>query len=250
MIAVSNQKGGVGKTITAMNLSAALALKGKKTLLVDSDPQANTTSGIGFDKHGIRYSIYDGIIRDRPLDDILLPTNIKNLHLVPSNVDLAGAEIEMVPLEYRETRLRHLLYGIREKYDYIIIDCPPSLGLLTLNGLTASDSVLIPVQCDYYAMEGMSQLLYTIDLVKNRLNPGLKLEGILLTMYDPKIKLSVQVADEVKHHFKDRVHTTIIPRNAKLGEAPSFGKTILEYDKNSPGAKAYMELAKEVIENG
>lgn len=249
VIAVSNQKGGVGKTITSMNLAACLALAGKNTLIVDLDPQANTTSGIGFDKHSIRYSIYDGIINDRPLDDILLPTGLEKLHIIPSNVDLAGAEIELVHLKSRESKLRNLLYPIRGQYDFVIVDCPPSLGLLTLNGLTAADKVLIPVQCDYYAMEGMSQLLYSINLVKKRLNPGLELEGILLTMYDSRVKLSVQVVNEVRNHFKDKVYDTIIPRNAKLGEAPSFGKPITEYAPDSPGAKAYIKVANEVIKN-
>jgi len=250
IIAVSNQKGGVGKTVTAVNLAAALADLKKHTLLVDSDPQANATSGLGFDKHSIDYSIYDVLIKRRPARETILPTAVERLDIMPSNVDLAGAEVELVDLVQRETRLAAALNKLRPRYDYIIIDCPPALSLLTVNALTTADGVIIPIQCDYYALEGVGQLMETVSLVRERLNPRLKILGVLLTMYDFRINLSVQVAGEVKRYFKKQVFNAVIPRNVKLAEAPSFGKTILQYDRGSTGAAAYLKLAREVIKSG
>jgi len=246
VIAVANQKGGVGKTTTAINLSACLAEIGYKTLLLDIDPQSNTTSGLGFDPRKLTKSIYHVLIDNTPIMEIVMDTAVKLLSLVPSNPDLVGAEVEMVALIARETKLRSALQSMRSQYDYIIIDCPPSLGLITLNALTASDSVLIPIQCEYYALEGLGQLLETITLVKDNLNPNLEIEGILLTMQDKRVKLSEQVISEVRNYFKGRVYDTNIPRNVRLSEAPSFGKPIILYDHRSAGAKAYMKLAKEV----
>ncbi|HGE69729.1 TPA: ParA family protein [Candidatus Poribacteria bacterium] len=246
VIAVANQKGGVGKTTTAINLSACLADLGFKILLLDTDPQSNTTSGLGLDPRKLNKSIYHVLIDNVPITEIITDTSVKRLSLVPSNADLVGAEVEMVSLIAREMRLRSALQSVRDQYDYIIIDCPPSLGLITLNALTACDSVIIPIQCEYYALEGLGQLLETITLVKDNLNPKLEIEGILLTMQDRRVKLSDQVISEVRNYFKGRVYNTNIPRNIRLSEAPSFGKPIILYDPKSAGAKAYMKLAKEV----
>jgi chromosome partitioning protein len=246
VIAVANQKGGVGKTTTSINLSACLAEIGYKTLLLDIDPQSNTTSGLGFDPRKLAKSIYHVLIDNTPITETVMDTAVKLLSLVPSNSDLVGAEVEMVSLIARETKLRSALQSVRSQYDYIIIDCPPSLGLITLNALTASDSVLIPIQCEYYALEGLGQLLETVALVKDNLNPNLEIEGILLTMQDKRVKLSEQVISEVRNYFQGRVYDTNIPRNVKLSEAPSFGKPVILYDPRSAGAKAYMKLAKEV----
>lgn len=247
IIAIANQKGGVGKTTTAINVSACLASLGRKTLLIDTDPQSNATSGLGFNPRQISQSIYHVIMNGTAISDVTLSTKIEHLKLVPSNYDLIGAEVEMVSLIARENKLRTALKPIRDDYNYIIIDCPPSLGLLTLNTLTACNSILIPIQCEYYALEGLGQLLETITLVRENLNPELKIEGVLLTMQDRRIRLSDQVISEVKNFFQGRVYNTIIPRNVRLSEAPSFGKPIILYDANSTGALAYMELTKEII---
>ncbi|GAB6934958.1 sporulation initiation inhibitor protein Soj [Calditerricola yamamurae] len=250
IIAVANQKGGVGKTTTSVNLGACLSTLGKKVLLVDIDPQGNTTSGIGINKADVQYCIYDVLINDiNPLDAIL-PTNLKGLDVIPATIQLAGAEIELVPVISREVRLRKALGVVQDRYDYILIDCPPSLGILTVNSLTAADSVIIPIQCEYYALEGLSQLLNTIRLVQKHLNPDLRIEGVLLTMLDARTNLGLQVIEEVKKYFKDKVYRTIIPRNVRLSEAPSHGQPIITYDPKSRGAEVYMELAKEVIERG
>jgi len=249
VIAVANQKGGVGKTTTAINLSACLAGAGFKTLLLDIDPQANATSGLGLDPRQVTRSIYHVLMDGVPLSEVIVPTNMEHLSLVPSNSDLVGAEVEMVSLIARETKLRFALQSIRDQYNYIIIDCPPSLGLITLNALTACDSILIPIQCEYYALEGLGQLLETITLVRDNLNSVLQIEGILLTMQDKRIRLSEQVISEVRSFFQGRVYNTTIPRNVRLSEAPSFGKPIILYDAKSAGAKAYVKLAKEVAGN-
>jgi chromosome partitioning protein len=248
VIAVANQKGGVGKTTTAVNLSACLAYKGKKVLVLDIDPQGNTTSGFGIDKNIERKSIYDVLINDNNIEDTLLDTQIESLKICPSNIELAGAEVELVSVISRETRLKMALYNIRDKFDYIIIDCPPSLGLLTVNSLTASDTVLVPIQCEYYALEGLSQLMNTINLVQRHLNPRLDVEGVVLTMFDARTNLSIQVVEEVKKYFRNKVYRTIIPRNVRLSEAPSYGLPIILYDAKSKGAEAYLDLAEEVIE--
>ncbi|MBE3563305.1 MAG: ParA family protein [Hydrogenibacillus schlegelii] len=247
IIAIANQKGGVGKTTTAVNLGAALALLGKRVLLVDMDPQGNTTSGIGVSKADVVYDVYDLLINDVPAASVVRPTNVPNLDLLPSTIQLAGAEIELVPTLSREVRLRRALEPIRSAYDFILIDCPPSLGLLTINALTAADSVLIPIQAEYYALEGLSQLLNTIRLVQKHLNGALTIEGVLLTMYDARTNLSLQVAEEVKKYFKDKVYRAIIPRNVRLSEAPSHGQAVVTYDPKSRGADLYMELAREVL---
>ena len=247
VIAVANQKGGVGKTTTAVNASACLADIGKKTLLIDTDPQANATSGLGVDPRQISLSIYHILMDGIAVSDATIPTELKRLSLVPANFDLTGAEVEMVSLLAREGRLRAALQTVRDEYDYIIIDCPPSLGLLTLNTLTACDSILIPIQCEYYALEGLGQLLETIALVRDNLNPDLQIEGVLLTMQDKRVKLSAQVIDEVKSFFEGQVYKTIIPRNVRLSEAPSFGKPIILYDSRSSGAQAYRKLAREMV---
>lgn len=245
--AIVNQKGGVGKTTTAVNLAAYLASHRRKTLLIDIDPQGNTTSGVGIDKNRVEHSIYEALIAHRPIERVLLPTQIGNLDLVPSNIQLSGAQIELVNLESRETLLKRALGNIKEQYDYIIVDCPPSLGLLTINTLTASDEVLIPMQCEYYPLEGLGQLLNTIGLVQRNYNPSLKLAGVLLTMFDTRTNLSHQVAREVQEYFGDKVYKAVIPRNVRLSEAPSFGKPISLYDKHCAGAKAYKRLAREII---
>jgi len=247
---VANQKGGVGKTTTSVNLSACMAALGKKVLLIDIDPQGNATSGIGVNKADIRYCIYDILVNDMDPLDAILPTSVENLFIIPASIQLAGAEIELVPTVSREVRLKKALEYIRSKYDFIIIDCPPSLGILTLNSLTASDSVLIPVQCEFYALEGVSQLLNTIRMVQKHLNTSLQIEGILLTMFDARTNLGIQVIEEVKKYFREKVYQAVIPRNVRLSEAPSHGQAIISYDPKSRGAEVYMDLAREVLELG
>jgi chromosome partitioning protein len=249
VIAIANQKGGVGKTTTSVNLSACLADLGKKVLLVDLDPQGNSTSGFGFDKTKIKQSIYDVLVNDALVEGVILQTKIDNLMLLPATIQLAGAEIELVSIMSRETKLKRVLDKIKYNYDYIIIDCPPSLGLLTINSLTAANSVLVPIQCEFYALEGLSQLMNTITLVQKNLNPALSLEGVVLTMFDARTNLSIQVVDEVKNHFRHKVYQTIIPRNVRLSEAPSHGQPITRYDPKSKGAEVYIDLAREVIDD-
>lgn len=247
IIGICNQKGGTGKSTTAINLSTYLTIAGKKTLLIDLDPQSNATSGIGIDKHSLTSSIYNVLHEQTSIKDILTFTPVENLLVAPSNLDLTGAEVELVNLMNREYRLKRALEAIKHDFDFVIIDCPPSLGLLTINGLAAANSVLIPVQCEYYALEGLSQLMKTINLVRDNLNPGLEIEGVVLTMADFRTNLTREVVDEVKKFFGDRVYKTIIPRTVKLSEAPSFGKPIELYDKNCTGAKAYKSLTFEVM---
>jgi len=246
VIVIANQKGGVGKTTTAVNLSACLAASGVKTLLIDLDPQGNATSGIGLDKAELEHTLYDVLINDVPMANAIYETQVKNLHIVPSNKHLAGAEVELVGLPRRERRLRETIQPIRDRYDYIIVDSPPSLSLLTVNGLAASDSVLIPLQCEYYALEGLSELLQTVILVRDNVNSELKLHGVLLTMFQ-RTNLSKQVIEDVRAHLGDKVYKTVIPRNVTLGEAPSFGKPIIHYDAKCAGAAAYIALTKEVL---
>ena len=248
IIAVTNQKGGVGKTTTAITLSAILAKKGKKVMLIDADPQGNATSGVGMEKE-MEKSVYELLVEDTPINETLQDSSIKNLKVCPSNINLAGAEVELVSMMSREQRLKEKLDEIRDKFDYIFIDCPPSLGLITLNAFTASDSVLIPVQCEYYALEGLGQLLNTINLVKKHLNKEIKIEGALLTMYDARTNLSNQVVREVKKYFENKVYKSVIPRNVRLSEAPSYGMPITEYDSKSKGAKMYEKFAKEFLKN-
>ncbi len=248
IISIANQKGGVGKTTTAINLSTVLAKRNKKTLLIDMDPQGNATSGVGIEKN-LEKSIYNVLIEENSIEEAILKTNIKNLDICPSTINLAGAEVELVSMMSREMRLKEKLENIKNNYDYILIDCPPSLGLITLNAFTASNSVLIPVQCEYYALEGLGQLLNTVKLVKKHLNKDLEIEGALLTMFDTRTNLSKQVVDEVKKYFGDKVYKTVIPRNVKLSEAPSYGMPITVYDSRSKGAKCYDKLGKEVIKN-
>ncbi len=250
IIGICNQKGGTGKTTTAINLASSLALAGKKVLLVDIDPQGNTTSGLGIDKNSLKASIYDSLINHIPLTDIILKTQVSNLELAASNIDLTGAEIELVSLDNREKQLRAVLEPIKFSYDFIFIDSPPSLGLLTLNSLVASDSVVIPIQCEFYALEGVTQLLKTIQLIKERLNPSLEVEGVLLTMADFRTNLTSEVINEIRVFFKERVYQTVIPRNIRLSEAPSFGKPVVLYDKHSIGARRYEELAQEILKIG
>lgn len=247
IIAIANQKGGVGKTTSTINLGASLATLGKKVLLIDIDPQGNTTSGIGINKADVHNCIYDVLINEIHPNDAVLLTNLEGLSIIPATIQLAGAEIELVPTISREIRLKKALQIIKDKFDYLLIDCPPSLGLLTINSLTASDSVLIPIQCEYYALEGLSQLLNTIRLVQKHLNTSLLIEGVLLTMLDARTNLGIQVIEEVKKYFQDKVYQTIIPRNVRLSEAPSHGQSIVSYDPRSRGAEVYLDLAKEVI---
>lgn len=248
-IAIFNQKGGVGKTTTNINLGACLALLGKKVLMLDIDPQGNTTSGIGIKKKSLKYTVYDLLVRDNfDTQKAILKTSIEGLHIIPASVDLAGAEIELVQLESREKRLKKSIDKVRKDYDYIFIDCPPSLGLLTINSLTAVESVLIPIQCEFYALEGVSQLVSTIELVKKSLNSKLSIQGVILSMFDGRTNLSVQVVQEVKKYFGAKVYSTVIPRNIRLAEAPSYGMAIMEYDPKSRGAEAYREFAEEFLE--
>lgn len=250
IIAIANQKGGVGKTTTSVNLSACLAYYGKRVLLVDIDPQGNATSGVGVEKADVEQCVYNVLVEDVEPRDVVLKTEVENLSIIPSTIQLAGAEIELVPTISREVRLKRALDSVSDQYDYIIIDCPPSLGLLTINSLTAADAVLIPVQCEYYALEGLSQLLNTVRLVQKHLNTELEIEGVLLTMLDARTNLGLQVIEEVKKYFQDKVYQSIIPRNVRLGEAPSHGKPIIIYDSKSKGAEVYLDLAKEVMANG
>ncbi|MCB5252165.1 MAG: AAA family ATPase [Candidatus Cloacimonadaceae bacterium] len=248
IITIVNQKGGVGKTTTTVNLAAALAVLEKRTLLIDFDPQGNATSGVGIDKDKVEFQVYDALIGRAALTDCILPTTTQNLYCVPGNIDLTGAEIELVHEFAREHKLKEALQSILNDWDYILIDCPPSLGLLTVNAMTASTDVIVPIQCEYYALEGVSQLLTTIRLIQKNLNPGLNILGILLTMFDKRVNLSMQVAKEVHRYFKEKVFRSVIPRNIKLTEAPSFGKPIFLYDVRSVGAMSYLNLANEVIE--
>jgi chromosome partitioning protein len=250
VISIANQKGGVGKTTTSVNLGACLANIGKRVLLVDVDPQGNATSGVGIEKADVNQCIYDVLVDDIEANEVIRATTTENLYCIPATIQLAGAEIELVPTVSREVRLKRALENIKNEYDYVLIDCPPSLGLLTLNALTASDSVLIPVQCEYYALEGLSQLLNTVRLVQKHLNHDLRIEGVLLTMLDARTNLGIQVIEEVKKYFQDKVYKTIIPRNIRLSEAPSHGEPIIIYDPRSRGAEVYLDLAKEVVING
>ncbi|MDR6225376.1 ParA family protein [Desmospora profundinema] len=250
VVAIANQKGGVGKTTTSINLGASLATQGKRVLIVDIDPQGNTTSGLGINKADVKQCIYDVLISETPVMNVILPSGVEGLDLIPATIELAGAEIELVQTLSREHRLKRALQGIRERYDFILIDCPPSLGVLTVNSLTAADSVLIPIQCEFYALEGLGQLLNTIRIVQKHLNKRLEIEGVLLTMYDGRTNLSTQVMEEVKKYFQQKVYNTVIPRNVRLSEAPSHGVPILNYDARSKGSECYVQLAKEVIYHG
>ncbi len=249
IIAIANQKGGVGKTTTSINLAASLAALDKKTLLIDADPQANSTSGCGLDPKSVKISLYECMLQDTKLDDAIVKTETPNFHILPSRVDLVGAEIELINQENREMIMKETLADAKTKYDYIIIDCSPSLGLITVNALTAADSVLIPVQCEYFALEGLGKLLNTIKIVQKRLNVNLTIEGLLLTMYDSRLRLSNQVVEEVRTHFESLVFDTIIHRNSKISEAPSYGKPVIAFDIDSKGSLNYLQLAQEIINN-
>ena len=248
IISLANQKGGVGKTTTTINLSAGLAVLEKKVLIIDADPQANTTSGLGFNVKNIQSSIYECIVEDVSVEKVILRTEVENLDIIPSHIDLVGAEIEMLNMPNREKVLKNAIAKLKNIYDFIFIDCSPSLGLITVNALTASDSVIIPVQCEYFALEGLGKLLNTIKIIQNRLNPALEIEGFLLTMYDSRLNLSNQVYEEVKQHFQNMVFETVIQRNVKLSEAPSYGKPVVLYDASSKGAISYMNLAREILQ--
>jgi chromosome partitioning protein len=247
IISVANQKGGVGKTTTTVNLGACLAYDGKKVLLIDSDAQGNATSGLGVRKPDVKQDIYDVLVNEVPIKDTIIETSRENLSIVPATLQLAGAEIELTSMMARESRLKSALAEVSDDYDFILVDCPPSLGHLTINAFTASDAILIPVQCEYYALEGLSQLLNTVRLVQKHFNPGLEIEGVLLTMYDARTNLGAEVVEEVRRYFQEKVYDTIIPRNVRLSEAPSHGKPIIDYDPRSKGAEVYQALAKEVL---
>jgi len=247
VISIFNQKGGVGKTTINVNLSACLAKRGKKVLIIDNDPQGNSTSGVGVDKSKVAYSLYDVLVDDVDPNKAIVETEYKNLHVLPSNVDLAGAEIELSTFERREYRLKVAIDKIRDNYDFIFMDCPPSLGLLTINSLIAADSILIPIQCEYYALEGVSSLMNTYNLVKKSLNTKLEIQGVVLSMYDGRTNLSMQVLEEVKAHFGEKVYQSVIPRNVRLAEAPSYGMPIIHFDTNSKGAYAFKKLARELV---
>lgn len=249
IIAIANQKGGVGKTTTHVNLTTCLAQAGNSVLAVDIDPQGNTTSGFGIDKSTLKRTVYDLILEECYIEQVMIPTQVEGLRLIPANIHLAGAEIELMGVKNREYRLKNILKHAKYLYDYIFIDCPPSLNMLTLNAFCAADSVLVPIQCEYYALEGLSQLMHTIELVKRRMNPRLTVEGVVFTMYDSRTNLSAQVVDEVKKHLEHRVYKAVIPRNVRLSEAPSHGLPITLYDEKSKGAEGYIQLAQEVMEN-
>lgn len=248
VIAIFNQKGGVGKTTTNINLSASLVKLGKKVLVIDNDPQGNTSSGLGIDKRTLERELYDIIIEGDKAEEIITSTNMENLDIIPTNVNLAGAEVELIEFEDREFRLLNALENVKDKYDYIFIDCPPSLGLLSINAMVAADSILIPIQCEYYALEGVSQLMKTYELIRTSLNNSLEIQGIVLSMFDGRTNLSIQVVDEVKNYFGGKVYTTLIPRNVRLAEAPSHGIPVIEYAAKSKGAEAYMDLAREFLD--